>query len=75
MFKNYNDNNEKFKNVILILDRAYCSYQLINFLNKKKINYVCHFKNCCKNFDKLTKDVRVIEFTNYSTENVTNSKI
>ena len=69
-----NDNNEKFKNVILILDRAYCSYKLIDFLNKKKINYVCRFKNSCKNFDKLTIDVRVIEFTNYSYENVPNHK-
>lgn len=34
--KYIDENNEKFKNVIFVLDRAYCSYDFINTLNKKK---------------------------------------
>jgi len=68
-------NLDKFNNVILILDRAYCSYDFINFLNKKNINFVCRFKNNCSNFQKITKDNRVINFTNYFYETVYNKDI
>ncbi len=68
-------NLDKFNNVILILDRAYCSYNFINFLNKKNINFVCRFRNNCSNFEKITKNNRVINFTNYFNETVNNKDI
>lgn len=69
-----NENKEKFSNVILILDRAYCSYKFIDFLNKKNINYVCRFRNNCKKLNEI-KNKRIIKFTNYSYETVNNKKI
>jgi hypothetical protein len=69
------DNKKSFENVILILDRAYCSYKFIDLLNKNKLNYVCRFRNTCKNFDKIkTKGTRVIEFNNLLHETVKNDK-
>jgi len=69
-----NNNKEKFTNVILVLDRAYCSYKFINLLNKKNINFVCRFRNNCKNFENC-KNNRIIKFTNLSYENVENNNI
>ena len=69
------NNADKFKNVILVLDRAYCSYDFINFLNKYKINFVCRFRNNCKNFYLINKINRVITFTNETTEIVMNKHI
>jgi hypothetical protein len=69
------NNNEKFKNVILILDRAYCSYSFINYLNKNKINFVCRFRNNCKKFDKKIKDLRVINFCVKHYETINNDNI
>ena len=57
-------------NSIIVLDRAYCSYDFINFLIKKKLKFIIRFRNNCKNFDKITKinDIRILkyfdEFTN-----------
>ena len=66
-------NKESFENVILILDRAYCSYDFIDFLNKNKLNYVCRFRNVCKNFDDIKNGgSRVIEFNNLLHETVKN---
>ena len=58
----YITNNKKtFENVILVADRGYCSYNLINFLNKNKIKYIIRFRNNCKNFNKIKKsDYRII---------------
>jgi hypothetical protein len=70
-----NNNLDKFNNVILILDRAYCSYNFINFLNKKKVNFVCRFRNNCSNFKKIKKNVRIIEFANTTYESVENNNI
>jgi len=53
-----NDNFKNLNNIILVLDRAYYSYDLINFLDKHNFNYVIRIKNNCtliKN-NKLTKN-------------------
>ena len=58
------------KNSIIVLDRAYCSYEFINFLIKKNLKFIIRFRNNCKNFDKIKNinDIRVLkyfdEFTN-----------
>ena len=52
-------NSNKLKNVILVLDRAYFSYDLINFLDDQNLKYVIRVKNNClmlnKNNDKNNK--------------------
>ena len=45
--KYINDNKLDEKNFIFVLDRAYFSYDLINFLNKKNIKFVIRIKNNC----------------------------
>ena len=53
-----NDNLKHLNNVILVLDRAYYSYELVNFLDSHNFNYVIRIKNNCtliKN-NKLTKN-------------------
>jgi hypothetical protein len=70
-----NENTEKFKNVILVLDRAYCSYNFINLLNKKQINFVCRFRNNCKNFNQIGKVNRIINFSNESNEIIINNNV
>jgi hypothetical protein len=54
------------------MDRGYCSYGFLNFLNKNKINYVCRFRNNCSDFKQIKNKVRVIEFVNTFHETVTN---
>jgi hypothetical protein len=52
-------------NVILILDRAYSSYEFINYLHNNNINYIIRFKNNSKNYkDRIInfKDTRVIKY-------------
>lgn len=66
------NNSGKFQNVILIMDRGYCSYNFLKFLSKKKIYYICRFRNNCSDFDKINKNVRVIEFTNTYYETIKN---
>ena len=42
-----NDNFNDVNNIILVLDRAYYSYELINFLDLHNFNYVIRIKNNC----------------------------
>ncbi len=52
-----NDNLKHLNNIILVLDGAYYSFDLINFLDAHNFNYVIRIKNNCtliKN-NKLTK--------------------
>ena len=42
------DHSDVFKNVTIVMVRAYCSYKFLNFLNNRKINFVCRFRNNCK---------------------------
>lgn len=50
-----NKNKTYFKNLIIVADRAYCSYKFINFLNQNNIKYVIRFRNNCNNFSKIKK--------------------
>lgn len=45
----------KLTNVILVADRAYFSYDFINFLMDKKINFIVRIKNNCKLMDPKYK--------------------
>jgi hypothetical protein len=61
----FNDNLKHLNNVILVLDRAYYSFDLINFLDAHNFNYVIRIKNNCtliKN-NKLTKN-KIIKHQN-----------
>lgn len=60
-FINYiNNNNFDVNNAIFVFDRAYFSYDFINYLNDKKINYVIRVKNNCLYLDKnKTDDVNI----------------
>jgi hypothetical protein len=64
IFKKYINSSNIPKNSILILDRAYCSYEFIDFLIKKQYKFVIRFRNNCKNFNKIKNinDVRVIKY-------------
>lgn len=70
-FINYiNKNKLDINNLILVLDRAYYSYDLINFLDSKKLNYIIRIKNNSiginnknKANDKLiNKNTRIINY-------------
>jgi hypothetical protein len=55
----------KLNNVTLILDRAYSSYNFINFLLNNNINFIIRFKNNCKNYiSKINNfnNIRVIKY-------------
>ena len=66
------ENKSKFNNCILILDRAYCSYEFVNKLNDFNINYIIRFKNNC---NKIPSNNRIIEFESESFSTVENDKI
>jgi hypothetical protein len=52
-------NKNQLKNVIFVLDRAYCSYKFIDFCYLNKIKYVIRFRNNCINIPKKN---RIIKF-------------
>ena len=64
ILKSYLKNNKFPKNSILVLDRAYCSYEFINYLVKTNLKFVIRFRNNCKNFDnvKQRKDLRILKY-------------
>lgn len=71
-----NNKKDYFQNIILVADRAYCSYNFINFLSKNKIKYVIRFRNNCKNFCKIEKDkYRIINSIISYTDTIENVKI
>ena len=53
-----------------MLDRAYCSYKFINFLNNRKINFVCRFRNNCKKFNELDASNRIIKLSNQTKDSI-----
>ena len=66
-----NNNLKHLNNIILVLDRAYYSFELINFLDTHNFNYVIRIKNNCtliKNYEltknKITKhqNIRIITY-------------
>ena len=74
-----NKNDLDIDNLILVFDRAYYSYNLINFLDDKKLNYVIRIKNNSigiKNKNKINdklinENIRII---NYQTKININKK-
>lgn len=68
--KDIEDKNVSTDNVIFVFDRAYFSYDFINYLDKKNYNYVIRVKNCClyldkdKNKDKIDKMTKKINNEN-----------
>lgn len=50
----------ELNNVIFVLDRAYCSYNFIDFCRKNQIKYVVRFRNNCKNIFK--KNIELLNF-------------
>jgi hypothetical protein len=67
----YNDNLKHLNNIILVLDRAYYSFDLINFLDTHNFNYVIRIKNNCtliknneltKNKIKKHQNIRIITY-------------
>lgn len=68
----------KLKNVTLILDRAYSSYDFINFLFNNDINFIIRFKNNCKNFNfKINNfdNLRIIKYEQKIEKEVINKNI
>jgi hypothetical protein len=71
-----NKNNELFllkkylkktnipNNSILVWDRAYCSFELIDFLIKNNFKFIIRFRNNCKKFQNIKNinDVRVLKY-------------
>ena len=51
-------------NSILVLDRAYCSYDFINYLMTTNYNFIIRFRNNCKNFNliKENKKIRILKY-------------
>ena len=66
-------NKNELKNTIFVLDRAYCSYQFIDFCFKNQIKYVVRFRNNCINISK--KKNRIIKFEEVVYEVVQNTNI
>lgn len=64
ILKKYLKNSNIPLNSILVLDRAYCSYEFIDFLIKNKYKIIIRFRNNCKNFNKIKNinDVRIIKY-------------
>jgi len=64
LLKKYLDSSNIPLNSILILDRAYCSYEFIDFLVKTNYKFIIRFRNNCKNFDKIknVNDVRILKY-------------
>ena len=79
------NNNLSTDNVIFVFDRAYFSYDFINYLDNNNYNYVIRVKNSClylnkeKNKDKINKMTKKINnenarFVNYENKYILNIK-
>jgi len=64
ILQKYLKNNQFPNNSILVLDRAYCSYDFINYLLKTNLKFVIRFRNNCKNFDKIKQieNIRILKY-------------
>ena len=51
-------------NSILVLDRAYCSYDFINYLMTTNYKFIIRFRNNCKNFNliKENQKTRILKY-------------
>jgi len=71
IFKKYIKKSNIPKNSIIVLDRAYCSYDFIDFLIKKELKFIIRFRNNCKNFDKI-KNINEVRILKYYDEMINN---
>lgn len=64
ILKKYIKQSNLPKNSILVLDRAYCSYEFIDFLIKNKYRFIIRFRNNCKNFNKIKNinNIRILKY-------------
>lgn len=64
LLKKYLKNSKIPLNSILVLDRAYCSYEFIDYLIKTKYKFIIRFRNNCKNFNKIQNlnNIRVLKY-------------
>jgi hypothetical protein len=75
-----NDNLNNYKNVVIVADRAYFSYELINFLNSHNFNYVIRIKNNAlsindkKHIDKKITEPNNIRIITYKDDIIINKK-
>lgn len=67
------EHKNELKNTIFVLDRAYCSYQFIDFCFKNQIKYVIRFRNNC--IDVSKKKNRIIKFNETINDIVQNENI
>ena len=73
MLQNYiTKNNDQLKNVIFVLDRAYCSYKFIDFCLKNQIKYIVRFRNNCIN---ISNKNRIIKFSEVDYDIIQNDNI
>ena len=68
------ENNIDLTSIIFVLDRAYCSYELMNFLESKNIKFVTRIKNnfkCIKeqNITVYNPNFRLVSY-NFSTSSI-----
>lgn len=59
LIKYITENKNAFRNVIIVADRLYSNYKLINFLIENKIKFVIRLKNNLKNLNTKIKSNKV----------------
>ena len=76
ILKTYLNDNNINNNCVLILDRLYCSYDIVNYLLKNNYKFVIRFRNNCKNYDKITKnnEIRILTYYDEHNNNITYEK-
>lgn len=67
----------KNKNIILLLDRHYCSYELIDFLKNNNYKFIIRVRNNLTEMEKKLKEIlklRIITYSSTETSNITYEK-
>jgi hypothetical protein len=68
------ENKIQLSNIILVLDRGYCSYDLFDYLHQKNIKFVIRIRNNCKciknnNISNYNSNYRIVNY-NYNTSSI-----
>lgn len=63
------ENNIELSNIILVLDRGYCSFKLFDYLNSKNIKFVIRIRNNCKCIKNNKSNYRIVNF-NYNKSSI-----